>query len=272
MPGTANKQREQQQSGRASRRRAGMLTTYLINLDRSPDRLAHMRREFERVGVGFTRVAAVDGASLSDRELKDFIAAPAKPSLEPWLPGEIGCFLSHAIAWQMIASGSAEAAAVFEDDVQLADDVKPLLALSDWVPADADIVRLEANRKLRMRQGRRIPTAPGRSIYRVLSGTWGSAGYILTRRAAIRLVQCAPGLRLPVDIFLFKPGRSAVASGLVRYQIVPAVCAQDKVFAGVPSGFGTMIGSEQRTPAAISNRIGVARFIPWKKRPVPFRP
>jgi hypothetical protein len=39
----------------------GRMNRYLINLDRSPERLARMRTIFEAMGLDFERVAAVDG-------------------------------------------------------------------------------------------------------------------------------------------------------------------------------------------------------------------
>lgn len=37
------------------------MKAYCINLDRRPDRLEHMERQFERLGMAFERIAAVDG-------------------------------------------------------------------------------------------------------------------------------------------------------------------------------------------------------------------
>ena len=40
------------------------LATYLINLDRSQDRLEYSKLEFERYGMDFTRIQAIDGLDL----------------------------------------------------------------------------------------------------------------------------------------------------------------------------------------------------------------
>ena len=44
------------------------MKAYVINLDRSPDRLALMRREFSRVGIEFTKFRAVDTIALPQEE------------------------------------------------------------------------------------------------------------------------------------------------------------------------------------------------------------
>lgn len=247
-----------------------MLKAFLINLDRSADRLAHVERQFRVIGGAFTRVAAVDGPNLEPRELADF--ARQRPAHARWTPGELGCFLSHLHVWRKIASGEDEAAAVFEDDIHVARDLKALLASGDWMPSDADLVRLEANRKLLLRDGRSIGVAPGRRVYRMASGTWGSAGYIITRAAAAKLSESRPELHHPVDIFLFKPGRSQIASELACYQIVPAVCIQTQVHAGAQTELQSMIEHGAEMPRQPRSRTGtLTRLLPWKKQAVPFR-
>ncbi len=250
------------------------MKAYVINLDRSPDRLAHMKGEFDRIGASLMRFPAIDAAQLSEAELADFARPRTGVAPGRWLTGEIGIFLSHFGIWQQIAAGEERAAAVFEDDVHLAKDLAALLSTDAWIPTDADIVRLEANRKMLLRHGRKIAVAPGRSIYRAASGTWGAAGYVLTRAAAVRLVRSAPELHCPVDIFLFKPGRSAVAASLRCYQVAPAVCIQSQLAAQRGAVFESLVGTEGRTPRA--GRMGwlstAARLLPWKKTPVAFRP
>ena len=191
------------------------MKAFVINLDRSPDRLEHMRREFERIGASFIRSPGVDGALLSQAEREEFAEARSGPAAG-WLPGEIGIFLSHLAIWKRIASGVEQAAAVFEDDVHLAKDLRALLGTQSWIPDDADVVRLEANRKMRLREGRSIDVARGRRLYRAASGTWGAAGYVITRKAAARLLKTPPEIYCPIDVFLFnrvaRPSRHRFAA------------------------------------------------------------
>ncbi len=210
-------------------RQGSLLKTYVINLDRSKDRLAHMREALGRARVDFERMAAVDGAALTRDALESFQRERAAAKPEGWLPGEAGCFLSHLAAWQRIAAGTDPWAAILEDDIHVSPDLGRLLASSDWIPREADIVRLEANRPMRLAAGRTIAQVPGRIVYRALSGSPGSAAYVIARRTAAWLAESPPELHAGVDVFLFKPKVSRIARKLRRYQVVPALCIQDGV-------------------------------------------
>lgn len=249
------------------------LKTYLINLDRSEDRLAHMRRELDRAGVAFERVAGVDGSELEAGELEAFgqVRMAAKPA--GWLPGEVGCFLSHFELWRRIAAESDDWAAVLEDDVRLSSDLGGLLGSDEWIPADADIVRLEANRSMRLNGGRRIPAAPGRLLYRALSGSAGSAGYIIAKRTAEWLTQMPPSSHTAVDVFLFKPKGSSTARKLRRYQVVPAVCVQDGVLDGGDARLKSLIKRRNTRGRGYRKRLHPLLAVwPIQRFAVPFRP
>lgn len=45
------------------------MKAYLINLDRSPDRLLRMKAEFAKANINFERVTAVEGKLISDAEV-----------------------------------------------------------------------------------------------------------------------------------------------------------------------------------------------------------
>jgi glycosyl transferase, family 25 len=93
------------------------LKAYLINLDRSPERLAFFTGQAARSGLDVERIAAIDGRRMSDAER----ARSVSPSYEfqPLNPGEIAVFMSHRTAWQQLLDSGAPCAAVFEDDVVL---------------------------------------------------------------------------------------------------------------------------------------------------------
>jgi glycosyl transferase family 25 len=248
------------------------LKTYVINLDRATERLAHMRAVFEAIGVTFERIPAVDGAALGEAALDDFRRARMR-NADGWLPGEVGCFLSHFEAWRRIASGPDARAAVFEDDVHVADDLGPLLVSDDWIPPDADIVRLEANRAMRLAGGRTIGVAPGRKVHRALSGSSGSAGYVISRAAAMSVVASPAETHASVDNFLFKPKVSEVARKLQRYQVVPAVCVQDELSRQSEAQFTSQIKSRATRGRGYRDRSNpILRLWPLWRHAVPFRP
>ncbi len=249
------------------------LNAYLINLDRSGDRLAHMQAELDRAGVAFERVVGVDGSALAASALAAFQRARTAAKPGGWLPGEVGCFLSHFALWQRIAAGSEEWAAILEDDVRVAPDLGRLLRSSDWIPPAADIIRIEASGTMRLAGGAPVAPAPGRRIFRALSGTAGTAGYIIARRAAAWLIETSPALHTSADVFLFKPKMSSVARKLQRYQIVPALCVQDGVMEGGDARLKSLIKTRTTRGRGYRERSNpLLKLWPLQRHAVPFRP
>ncbi len=248
-----------------------VLKAYLINLDRSADRLAHMQAAFASAGITFQRVAAIDGAALETDALNAF--CQEAPRHVDWLPGEIGCFLSHLEAWRSIADSSDAFGAIFEDDIHVSQELGQLLASPDWIPLGADIVRLEAYRPMRLSDGRAIPGLTDRKVYRALSGTSGAAAYILAKHAAARLCDAAPELRMPADLFLFKPKVSPMAKQLSCYQVVPALCVQEGVVPGDTVTLDSLIKPRSIRGRSYRDSINpLLRIWPIRRYPVPFRP
>jgi glycosyl transferase family 25 len=249
------------------------LKAYLINLDRSEDRLAHMREELGRAGVEFERIAAVDGAALGADALEDFRNARSAANPSGWLPGEAGCFLSHFEAWRRIASTGDPWAAVFEDDLRVSPDLGRLLASDDWIPSGADVVRLEANRSMRLSGGRAITAVSGREVYLARSGTAGAAGYVIASSTCRSLLETPPHLHTVLDVFLFKPKASSVARRLRRYQVVPALCVQDSVLEGGETRLKSLIKTRSTRGRGYRARSNpVLRLWPVQRVAVPFQP
>jgi len=118
-----------------------MMKSYLINLDRSPERLERMAVVFASLGMEFARTPAVDGRLLSVEERQRWLSDEETPF--QLTAGEIGCFLSHRKCWEAAAAGSESHVAIFEDDVHLGKNAAEILSRTDWIPDDADVVKIE---------------------------------------------------------------------------------------------------------------------------------
>ena len=70
------------------------LQTWVINLDRAPDRLARIAAQLQRLGLPFTRLAAVDARTQTpeQRAALDEPAYRRKHGMAPVM-GELGCYL-----------------------------------------------------------------------------------------------------------------------------------------------------------------------------------
>jgi len=232
-----------------------------------------MQGEFARASLAFERIAAVDGAALPAKELEAFRQARSAAKPEGWLPGEIGCFLSHLEAWKRIAASGDQWGTVFEDDIRVSPDLGPLLASTDWIPAGADIVRLEAYGSMRLSHGRAIAATPGRKLYRARSGTGGSAGYIVAREACLWLIETPPQLHTSLDVFLFKPRMSRVARKLRCHQMVPALCVQEEVLEGNQTPLKSLIKTRNTRGRGYRMQLNpLLRLWPVQRFVVPFRP
>jgi len=211
----------------------------LINLDRSPDRLEWMRSEFARLGLDFERVSGVDAEEAS-RAAAQF--ARPRPDGHAWAMGEIGCFLSHRKCWE-IAAGSREShIAIFEDDINLAPAAARFLRDTAWIPPDIDVVKLETYRHItRLRGGPSI--GDGYRLAELKSRHFGSAGYIITRSAAQRLLDSSSEFDCTVDIHIFE--WIAPENPLRRYQLNPAICIQEDIMRRKSSQLPSVIESER---------------------------
>ncbi|MEN2785590.1 glycosyltransferase family 25 protein [Sphingomonas qilianensis] len=218
---------------------------YLINLDRSVDRLRFVTRRMDTLGLDHTRIAAVEGARLSGGERAAFVAARPRDGKRGWRDGQIGCFLSHLDAWRRIAAGPDAYGLVLEDDIHLSDATPAALADTAWIPPDADIVRLESTGQW-LALGPPVSQAAGRPVRRIRSAAWGAGAYLLSRQAAARLAASDPLLQTPADDFLFNLAGSAIARSLTTYQVVPALAVQDKFNAEdhAIEGFGSDIETD----------------------------
>ncbi|MDH6234329.1 glycosyl transferase family 25 [Mesorhizobium soli] len=197
---------------------------YLINLDRSPQRLEHMTTAFGAIGIDFVRVPATDGSLLSAREVKE-ITGPKSDEM-PWTHQEVGVAISQRRCWQMIAEGDDEYGAVFEDDVFFSDDAAKYLFNYDWIRADIDVLKLETvGTKVSVSF---LGTAAGsRRVHRLYSNHWGAGAYVLSRRLARKLVSRSEIFTDQPDVVLFRqPG------DISAFQLIPAICIQDLVLNG----------------------------------------
>jgi glycosyl transferase family 25 len=185
------------------------MNVYLINLDRNPDRLAHMRSQLN--GIAFERLSAIDGSN-------------APPTAKGLTRFELACLESHQVVWRQFLAGLELHACVLEDDLHIWPGFAALVASEAWIPADAHSVKLDTYLQP-VELGEKRPTIGGRELARLHSRHQSSAAYILTREGAARYLELTAAAPAPADYALFpsRPGRV----GLRIYQLCPAVAIQD---------------------------------------------
>ncbi|HHL3620568.1 TPA: glycosyltransferase family 25 protein, partial [Neisseria meningitidis] len=160
-------------------------------------------------------------------------------SAHPYLSGvEKACFMSHAVLWKQALDEGLPYIAVFEDDVLLGEGAEKFLAEDAWLqerfdPDSAFIVRLETMFMHVLTSPSGVADYCGRAFPLLESEHWGTAGYIISRKAMrffLDRFAALPSEGLhPVDWMMF--GNPDDREGMLVCQLNPALCAQELHYA-----------------------------------------
>ena len=198
------------------------MKAYCINLDRRPDRLEYITAEFARVGVPFERIPAVDAQEPSIAALA---ASCLTTSIGPRMSaGAYGCFQSHREFWRRLVESGDLYGMVFEDDLVIAHGIGAYLA-DDWLPEDADIIRLETLGTRAHLDRNELRMAGSRHLFRLRSCILGTGCYVISSKAAQGLLEITEVFREPIDQFLFNTALPDFPH-LTIYQMMPAPVIQ----------------------------------------------
>ena len=194
---------------------------FLINLDRSHERLALMQAQANVLGLAFERIPAIDGT----RQLPGWMVSQflddrglVRGGLSE---GEVGCYASHLLVMSTIVERRLEAAIVLEDDAILdADFEQAACAAVRAAPAGWECIHLSTDFKKAA-----FPVAGlglGRSLVRYKRLPVNSLGYIVSRAGAAKLLEARHRVR-PFDLEF----RLAWLSGLGDFRDLPCIGARE---------------------------------------------
>jgi glycosyl transferase family 25 len=198
--------------------RGFLMKVFVINLDRHPERLAHMREQLR--GIAFDRVAAVDGA-----------ANP--PTVKGLTRFELACLASHQKAWRRFLDGGGDYACFLEDDLHIRPDFDALISNEVWAPPDAHSVKLDTYFQ-KVKLGDPRPAPGGRQVAPLYTRHQSSAAYILSREGARTYLNLTATPTVPADYALFP--RNPLKLGLRVYQLTPAIAIQDHLLRAEEGG------------------------------------
>lgn len=115
---------------------------YVINLARTPERLAQFLKQNSGTGIAFRRFEAADGSAISDEDAVRLKLI--KPGTKWNSRGTIGVALSHRNLWEAtVAEGKPRL--VFEDDAYVREDARTIFAAEVAKLPTWDIVLLGYN-------------------------------------------------------------------------------------------------------------------------------
>ncbi len=226
------------------------LQTWVINLDRAPDRLARVSVRLQQLQLPYTRLPAVDARALTpeQRGQLDEKTYRRKHGMSPVL-GELGCYLSHVAVMRAFLASDAAYALVLEDDVLLHDSLPAVLQGLVRHADRWDVAKLSA-----VHRGTPQPyleVAPGHQLAVLLSRCTGSSAYLMNRRAAQAYLREEDGLlpmQLPYD-HVFDQGWRF---GLKFRLVTPTPCGHDEQIASTivaPPGVTRKFHWTRRLPA-----------------------
>ncbi|MEZ5958733.1 MAG: glycosyltransferase family 25 protein [Hyphomonadaceae bacterium] len=192
----------------------------VINLNRDTMRLAHMRNQFDRIGLSFERFAAINGTDVPDA-LRGYFEQRVEDR-SPLSAGEIGCYASHLEICRRIVDGSLPAPlCALEDDVEIPSDFAiTLKLLLERLPTDWDIVRLSNDTKRAVMPISRL-RGPFKLVrYTNVPGSTGAS--LISRSGAQKFLKTGVRTR-PVDQDL----RRVWAWDLETFGVIPAPVRRD---------------------------------------------
>lgn len=211
---------------------------YIINLDRSEDRLEHIKTTFEQAGLDYIRISAVDGRSLPEEEYQRLTQIRNWP--KKLSHSEVACFLSHLKCLQLIAEGDEPYGIIFEDDVELSPNVKLFLNDWDWIPKNVDIVKLDTAEIVCV-LGRFNVTLPNKyHLAPLITKHYCSGGYIISKECAQRVCRQNKQITAPIDEILFNPecwGHHSIRVSQLFPAIVKQIGLESTIRSSVPRDY-----------------------------------
>ncbi|WP_017222436.1 glycosyltransferase family 25 protein [Moritella dasanensis] len=230
---------------------------FIINLDKSTERLATSTKRLEEAGVSFSRIKAVFGADLSEAEKTQHYDAKLNRELfyRELNDGEIGAYLSHRKAWQTIVDRQLDYAIIFEDDFILQEDIKRAKQNLDAISFDWDYIKLAGYYSRKRKQTvifkQKIIDMDLIAHSKVITGASATA---VSYNAAIKLLASTDKFGRPLDTDL----QHWWEKGIHIFCLLPYISAPDEEIL-------SEIDNTGKTSRKKNNRVLKRQYIQIKK-------
>jgi glycosyl transferase family 25 len=184
------------------------ISAYVINLDRNTERYKLFMENYNNIMPenGIERISAVEGNSLSYKELEDVVSSEVlngirhidstgqRLSDKQLTRGMIGCYLSHIKIYEMNVNHS-DIVLVFEDDAKFDININDFIKNLKELPDNWDIILLGTVQKFSY-------SIYSDSFYNVYE-FWGTQGYIINNSGMKKMLQYYKPINVQID---FKMG------------------------------------------------------------------
>ncbi len=198
-----------------------------INLDEDTARRDAFETAFRSAGIGARRQSGVRWSRLDATAQAALYseALNATSYFRPLADGEKGCYASHLACWQGLLDSPAPGLVVLEDDVLPQPDFRAVVDTIAALPSGWDMVKLigrEASPDSRRESTReRWPLVGGYELVRYRRVPSLTAGYVVSRRGAHKLLSTRKPFARPIDVDL----RQWWENDLVLRGVVPSAIA-----------------------------------------------
>lgn len=226
--------------------------TYVINMRKNTDRMAHFDRQYARSDLAerpYVRIEAVNGYELGD-QVKEYVSPKVWLGLNHLAktkkragdgvltPGMIGCYLSHYSIFEQMTEPYA---IIFEDDARIHPKIykkviKSIVEEEGRFPSDWDVILLGHWCKMCE------PTAQASPDVAVARFFWGTHGYMVSQTGARKLLENRePEITMQIDHYMSYLSQK---NKLNVYAIHPSYV--------VPGNFGTDLQMAVSPPKILS--------------------
>ncbi len=207
-----------------------MHTNYVISLTTATQRRKHIQKEFDLHNVSFKFYDALMPSEKLGQLIQTYLPNLAHTKLSE---GEKACFMSHYMLWKKCIDDNLPYIYIFEDDVLLGEDAYAFLEEDSWLSErfrenEPFVLRFETFLNYSKCSEANIKPYRQREILKLIVENCGTAGYIISKEAIIRLMKFIETLSkdklCSIDLIMFNRFNKDT------YQLVPALCVQEMVY------------------------------------------
>ncbi len=209
------------------------IPVYVINLTRSVLRKKHITGQLKNADVPFKIIDAVDGAELSDQEIRN------NPDFGLWkngsrtrylFKGEIGCVSSHFKIYQKMIKENIDMVCILEDDIEVNSEFKYFLNYENLKAVDWDLFYLghhsQYSKKAAWSKNKKELKFPNYSVGEPIELPGGSYGYIIRKEAAMKILKHGYPIRKSLDHYI----GNAPALGIRTLLLLPPCVTHNYMF------------------------------------------
>ncbi|TSA38983.1 MAG: hypothetical protein D4R63_10200 [Methylococcaceae bacterium] len=175
------------------------LKIVVLSLTSSLTRRQQVMDKFALLNVKFEFLNAIDGRTDTHPYLQNYNEqAFLRHRRRKAVPGELGCYVSHLLAWEQCLAIN-QPLLVLEDDFELTSDFIAGIKVLEALAANVGYVRLEP---LESNWVVTVWQQPHFSLVKQLRVGMCATGYLITPNCAKHLLKKAKSICYPIDLFL----------------------------------------------------------------------